>query len=56
MASRGRDAFGFIPATVAPGLTQLRITVRFYRPFGATITDFLNDGISLAIRAPLSAF
>jgi hypothetical protein len=49
----GRDTFGFTPATVAPGLAQLRITVRVYRPFGATVTDFVNDGITLTIRGPL---
>ena len=28
--------------------------MRVYRPFCATVTDFVNDGITLAIRAPLS--
>ena len=49
----GRDSFGFIPATIGPGLAQLRVTVRVYRPFGVAVTDFVNDGIPLAIRDPL---
>jgi hypothetical protein len=49
----GRDTFGFSPATVGAGLTQLRITVRVYRPFGTTVTDFVNDGITLSIGGPL---
>jgi hypothetical protein len=51
----GRNTFGFSPATVGPGLAELRITVRVYRPFGATVTDFVNDGITLSIRGPLPA-
>ncbi len=49
----GREAFGFVPATVGPGLTLFGITVRVYRTLGPQITDFLNDGITLAIGGPL---
>ena len=54
--AQGRDKipFPFSPEALLPGSSALLVTVRVYRALGPTITDLLNDGITLEIGGPLA--
>jgi hypothetical protein len=50
----GRLELEFVPASLGAGLSRFGIMCRVYRTLGPEITDFLNDGIRLDVRPPLS--
>jgi len=54
--AQGREKipFPFIAESLLPGGSALLVTVRVYRALGATITELLNDAITLEISGPLA--
>jgi hypothetical protein len=50
-----RLTFSFVPASAGPGLARLGVGVRVYRPLGATITEVINEGITLELSGPRGA-
>jgi hypothetical protein len=48
----GRLTLEFVPALTGTGTTKFGISVRVYRTLGPEITEFLNEGIRLEVRAP----
>jgi hypothetical protein len=53
--AESRENFALIPDDVGPGLSELLVTCRVYRPLGEQVTDFVNDAITLNVTGPLAA-
>jgi len=48
-----RLAFSFVPGAMSSSATRFGVMCRVYRALGPNITEFLNEGITLQIRAPI---
>jgi hypothetical protein len=49
----GRLRLEFAPSVIGPGTSHFGVVARVYRALGANITDFMNEGVTLKLHAPL---
>ena len=52
-AANDRLALAFVPGALSSSATRFGVMCRVYRALGPNITEFLNDGITLQVRAPI---